>query len=59
MDWRSKPASSTLVAFAFGAAARIAIRFGLSAVQAAELMRMAWSIVQDSGDEKKSGGDGS
>ena len=46
-EWRAKPASEKLVALAFGGAARIAVRFGLSAARAAELMRRAWHIVQD------------
>lgn len=50
-DWRTKPASTQLVAIAFGGAARIAVRYGLTADQAAELMRSAWSIVQDGEDK--------
>ncbi len=46
-DWQGKPASEQLVALAFGGAARIAVRFGLSAARAAEMMRRAWYIVQD------------
>lgn len=46
-EWQSKPASEQLIALAFGGAARIAVRFGLSAARAAELMRRAWHIVQD------------
>lgn len=46
-DWRAKPASEQLVALAFGGAARIAVRYGLTTDQAAKLMRSAWSIVQD------------
>lgn len=54
-DWRDKPAWPQLVAIAFGGAARIAVRFGLTADQSAELMRAAWSIVQDVSEEKNDG----
>jgi hypothetical protein len=46
-DWRIHPATQELVSVAFGAAARVAVRFGLSAEQAGELMTAAWHIVQD------------
>lgn len=50
-DWQDKPAWPQLVAIAFGGAARIAIRFGLSADQASRLMMSAWYVVQNLKEE--------
>lgn len=51
-DWRAKPANLEGVSLAFGAAARFAVRFGLTSEQAARLMQSAWHIVQDMEIEK-------
>lgn len=47
MDYPPKPPTPELLALAVGLAARIAVRFGLTENQAAELMQSAWHIVQD------------
>lgn len=46
-EQQPKPVISDLVAVAVGAAARICARYEFTAEQSAELMRVAWYVVQD------------